>query len=204
MSYDVSSGAIPPEQRPLPGSVRAAGTLLYAAAGLLLVQVIINASIINRQLKATKEAFTGLDNGQTVITITRVTTVASLIVQVLIAAVFIIFAIYNLRGRQGIRIATWVVGGLAVLCFGCGALGGSVGTRFSNAGTNQDPQIKAATQHVADSIPDWASTLGVVISVLLFLCLAGVIILLAVPASNAYFRKPEPPAMPYPSYPPVG
>jgi hypothetical protein len=195
MSYDVASGLSQPDPRPRPGVVAAAGMLLYGAAGLIVAQVIVSASILNRELTATREAFQNLDHGSSVISITRATSIASLVINV-------IFAYYNLRGRQGIRIATWVVGGLAVLCYGCGTLGSSVGTKLST-GADQDPQIKAATQHVADSLPNWATTAGTVVDGLLFICLLLVIVLLAVPASNAYFRKPEPPALSYPSFPAV-
>lgn len=202
MSYDVASGLSQPDPRPRPGVVTAAGILLYGAAGLIVAQVIVSASILNRELTATREAFQNLDHGSSVISLTRATSIASLVINVIIAVAFAIFAYYNLRGRQGIRIATWVVGGLAVLCYGCGTVGASLGTKLST-GTDQDPQIKAATQHVADSLPNWATTAGTVVDGLLFICLLLVIVLLAVPASNAYFRKPEPPALSYPGFPAV-
>jgi hypothetical protein len=182
--------------------VTAAGTLLYVAAGLIIVQVIVSASILNRELTATREAFQNLDNGSSVIGVTKAASIASLVINVIVAAAFAIFAYYNLRGRRGIRIASWVVGGLAVLCYGCGTVGGSLGTKLSTS-TDRDPAIKAASQHVADSVPSWATTAGTVVDALLFISLLLAIVLLAVSASNAYFRKPEAPVLPYPGYPAV-
>jgi hypothetical protein len=200
MSSDLSTGVPTPAERTRPGAVTAAGALLYATAAIIIVQILLTLSVMSKELTAIREAYQNVANGDTLITITRASLIGGLIVDVAVAVAFAIFAYFNMQGRNGIRIATWVVGGLAVLCFGCGSVSGGLSSRFTSS-SNQSPELKAAADHLRNAIPHWYTSAAAGLDVVLFIAMVLVIILLAVPASNAYFRKPPVAMIPYPTYP---
>jgi hypothetical protein len=65
---------------------------------------------------------------------------------------------------------------------------GVAGSLMGAAGEAQ----KNAYQKVLDAYPPWYQPVTLTISILSILCLLGAIILLALPAANAFFRKPVP------------
>jgi hypothetical protein len=138
---------------------------------------------------------------------------------VLFAAGLAILGIFNNRGRNGARITTWIIGGIALCCSGFGLAGtaltssmdlGSSTTTGAASGPSAD-EVQAALDRV---LPSWYQPLSTTLTVITLLCVLGAVILLALPASNAYFRKPaaggwDPsqqmpyPGQPaYPTYPP--
>lgn len=189
-------------ERTRPTTVTTAGVLLYVVAALVLVRVILDGSAMGQQVDAAREAYQGIAHNDVLVNTMQVALIGSMVFNVLVGVTFAIFAYHNIRGRNGVRIATWVVGGLGLLCFGCGAAGPSVMANVT-MNSQQTPELTAAAAHVRDSVPSWYTSAVVGVDVLLFLCLALVIILLAVPASNQYFRRPEPPVAPYLAYPPM-
>ena len=66
--------------------------------------------------------------------------------------------------------------------------------------------VKAATDQINAVKPSWLTPLTTTLSVIILLALIAAIILLAMPQSNAYFRKEQPafaPAFPNLPYPPA-
>jgi len=116
-----------------------------------------------------------------------------------VAVIFLVVAVgqvllglFSLRGSKVARILTWIVDGLAVLCFGCiGTL--ALGRTSTSAGTgtpNQDgvDPVKFSNA-VADAFPSWSGpSFGVLLAVI-ELCLIVAILLLALPMSHPWFRK---------------
>src|SRR5213078_2894204 len=95
----------------------------------------------------------------------------------------------DLGGSRVARILTWVFSGLLVLCFGClGAL--SLGNRNPatiNSSPNQDGVDPAKFgQAVADAFPSWSGLVYGTLLALTELALIVSIVLLALPATNAY------------------
>src|SRR5262249_48506246 len=176
MSSDLSTGVPTPAERTRPGTVTAAGALLYASAAIIIVPILLTSSVMSKELTAIREAYQNVANGDAIITISRASLIGGLIVDIAVAVAFAIFAYFNMQGRNGIRIATWVVGGLAVLCFGCGSISGGLGSRFTNS--NQSPELKAAADHLRDAIPHWYTSAAAGLDVVLFIAMALVIILL--------------------------
>ena len=107
-------------------------------------------------------------------------------VPLLIGAIIIgVLAIFNLRGVNGTRIATWVLLGLGIAGGLCGgiALGGLQATLSSLSSVNQ------RTVSVDSIVPGWYYGWGYLNVVVTIALDATVIVLLARPAANAYFRK---------------
>jgi len=101
----------------------------------------------------------------------------------------LILAFFVLRGSNGARITTWVISGLMLLC----SIGGFGLMALIGSSDVDGVDFAAATEAGLAAVPSWYnafSTISLVISVLAYLL---VIILLALPASNEYFRKDRAP-----------
>lgn len=118
------------------------------------------------------------------------------------------------RGNRPARVITWVLGGIGVLCLGCVQLSSAVLptvlTSTAGSGDEQLETFKDFYQVVADHTPDWQEFLSTGLGILTLLALLLVIILLAVPSANEYFRREQqiwvpptaPPGAGFPQYPP--
>ncbi len=91
--------------------------------------------------------------------------------------VFVVLALLLLRGSNGGRIATWVISGIWLLCGFCGL----AGSFFLLA---------------LDGIPAWITAYSIVSASISVILHITIIVLLLLPASNAYF-KPKPPGQLY-------
>jgi hypothetical protein len=138
-------------------------------------------------------------------------TVFIVVINLLFAAGLAILGIFNNRGRNGARITTWVLGAISLCCSGFGLAGTAV-TSSLNVDSSTGPtnaEVEAALSRV---LPSWYEPLSLVLTVISLLAILGAVILLALPASNAYFRKAQPAwdpnqQLPYPGqpgYPPPG
>jgi hypothetical protein len=99
-----------------------------------------------------------------------------------------------LRGSNAARITTWVVLAMS-LC--CGIGNGLLAKTLSNLGdTNIEGMDKATAQAVGtalkESTPSWFAVGGLGASCVQVLGYIAVAVLLALPASNAFFRKAPP------------
>jgi hypothetical protein len=126
-----------------------------------------------------------------------------MIIYVLAAAGMVVLGLFDLRGNNGARIATWVVGGIGVLCCGSGVL---IGRLASGIGQNSNTaEMQAAQKQVQAAYPSWYTGVQTTLTVLALLALIVVIVLLALPAASEYFRRgkvaaadPGLPPLPYP------
>lgn len=127
---------------------------------------------------------------------------------VVIAGIYIVFAVFyvvlgllNNQGKRPARILSWILSGIGLLCCGLGGLIGQIGTAvYSVNDTEFNDEV---TQAAEDATPLWVTTLE---WISIFLFVVGsllIVILLAVPSSNDFFRK-EQPMPPYPGQPPYG
>jgi hypothetical protein len=206
MSYGYPEAQVGPRARP--NTVTTTAYLLFANAGLILVNVIVMIATYSRVVNAATDAYRGFENGPDTVTAIRVVTIVLIVIYVLLAALFVMFAAFVLRGSNAMRIATWVVSGLGVLCLLIGLGSGALSNRFNSGGT--DPQEHVAAQRVTDATAGAPHAITVTVDVIALLLLIAVIILLALPASSAFFRSMKQPlvtpaypgaAPPYESYP---
>lgn len=189
MSYDPPSAgstppaAAPPPPPPVPGG-QARGprgprpSTVTAAVGLMAFLILLNlvaivVALTNRDIledaaRAQLEAQDQAVSESAVDTQTTVSLVATVVIGLLLAVAFVVLALLLLRGSNVARIITWVVCGL----FLCDA---GLGTVFSALGA-------------ADSLPGWYVAYSYVTLALQVLAYVGVIVLLLLRPSNAFFR----------------
>jgi hypothetical protein len=191
-----------------PATVTAAGYLMIAIAVLVVLDAIVGFATLSTVADATKKAYAGVANGDQMAGAAQLIAIVGFVVQLLLGAGFVVLALLDLRGVNPARIVTWVLGGLGVLCFGCGLLGsGLQGQMTSGMQSKNGVDLAEASRKIHEALPSWLQPLQLTTGLLNLLMVIAVIILLALPASNAYFRRgrggpgtPDPgfPTQPYP------
>jgi hypothetical protein len=207
MSYSY----LPETPRTRPTVVSAAAALLYVSAALLVVGGLAWFGLVDAFATAVEEVVKADPNadqlpenfGSTFAWIYSGVFAAAYIVA---AIILTILAVFDAKGRNWARITTWVFLGLTTLCCGCfgatnavsgvGNLSGSFSAP-SGGGTIDQQELQ---RRIEQLVPSWFTPVTVAVSVIVALAGIVAIILLALPASNAYFRRqPEtwtPPAWP--------
>ena len=200
------SGAPAPAPWTRPTTVTTSSYLLYATAVLSLIGSLISLTAIGTTSDVYKTAYAGTA-AQGTEGVVVVALVGSLVINLLFAAGLAILAIFNNRGRQGARITTWALGGLVLCCSGVGLAGTVATSALESSGTAGVPSQRDVQQRLNEALPSWYRGTTTTLSVLMLLALLASLILLALPASNAYFRAMKTkqggwdPSMPYPIYP---
>ncbi|MBO3733467.1 hypothetical protein [Glycomyces niveus] len=128
----------------------------------------------------------------------------------LVAGVYVVFAVFYVimallvnKGNRAGRILSWILSGIGLLCCGIGGLIGQVSSSMT-ANVNGQEYQDEATQAIEDATPAWVNAIDWATLIVLIVGSLVIIILLAVPASNEFFRKEEPPMGPYMGQPPYG
>jgi hypothetical protein len=212
MTYSVPPGPAPgmPPSGMRPSTVTWAVYLLYALA---LVQVINGATalaLISPLTEVYEIAYRDIPDapeGAAGVT-AMILGGGLLLIGVLAAIAFAVVAIFDARGKNPARIVTWVFAGIGVCCFGFFSAGtaansmvGGVAAPTGTGGPGPDP---VELQRLMDqNIPGWYAPTSTALFVISLLLCIVVIVLLALPASNQFFRRPEPTWQP-PNYPPIG
>jgi hypothetical protein len=195
-SYQVPGRAPKPKR---PGAVTAASILLYVAAGLIAgigALATVEALRTDSELPTTLPADFKVTSGMVAGVATAVA-----VIYALIAAGIVTLGILVRAGRNPARIVAWVVTGLIGVCCGCTGVLGAIGRAApTNLPADSDP-VGAA---LAVPQPTWYTAGNAIASIALVLVCLVVIVLLAIPVANDYFRKEQetwvPPAWPG-SYP---
>ena len=211
MSYTLEQ----PPGKAKPTVVAAAVALLYVIAGLLLINAVVALANSGNMKAAMDEVYRGVAGGDAASSVVSGSLYVSAALNLLLAVGFVILAIFDNQGKQGARITTWVFAGIGALCCGCGGLAntfnGSLNSMLDQQNTTTGAPTSAEVQRAMDAhIPSWYTPTVATTAIILALCCITVIVLLALPAANAYFRKePEvwlppsawPPAPGTPGYP---
>lgn len=128
----------------------------------------------------------------------------------LVAGVYIVFAVFYAvlallvnKGSRAGRILSWILSGIGLLCCGVGGLIGQLSSSMT-ANVNGQEYQDEATQAIEDATPAWVTAIDWATLIVLIVGSLVIIILLAMPASNEFFRKDEPPMGPYMGQPPYG
>jgi hypothetical protein len=175
----------PPPPPPLPGSgptgptgprpttVTAAVGLMYVGVVLGLVGLVVNLltrdtarDSVRRSLEKAGETVTD----DKVSTAVNFNTAGSVVSTLIIVVAFIVLARLVLRGVQVARIITWVLSGVLLLC----CTGASI---YAVAGSD------------SQYLPGWLVAYTWFAVIVQIVSLVGIIVLLALPASNTYFRR---------------
>ena len=196
-----------------PTTVTVSSYLLMLVAALSAVGAIISLTSIGTVSQAWRDVYRGDQLAEASgFAVALVGVGAALLL--LWAAVLVILAILNNRGRNASRIVTWVLGGLSLCCSGLSLLGNAVNNAAAMQGTS-GPEAEQLQRRLDELTPAWQQPVGLITNILTLVAMLAALILLALPASNAFFRKPAaagwmPPGPgssypsappPYPSYP---
>ena len=179
--------------RARPSTVNLAVYLLYAAAGLELINIIISLVYSSALVEGAKKAVAGTSQegagfGQ------GATGIITVVIGALIIVLLVLLAVYVGKGKQVARILTWVLGGIAACCT-LAAFASSVLVKSSWEQLRKDeptlPTWDRYNELLYSEVPGWYQPVTTVLGVLLVLAILGAIVLLALPASHPYFRKVE-------------
>lgn len=201
----MANPANPPPSPARPAVVTASSYLLYLVAVLQLIGVVIAFALMGRMREAYEQAFADVDApgaAEIATASAMIGTLFGLVVGIALA----VMGIFNSRGKNGSRIATWVVGGLYLCCAGFSLLSSAVGTAISSntAGSSDAPDPSEIQARLEELLPSWYQPVNLTTSVIAVLALFIALILLALPAANDYFRRPQQvwePPLPGSSYP---
>ncbi len=125
---------------------------------------------------------------------------SNLVFPIVVAALMVVLALLNAVGNRVGRILSWVFQPLVLVCGGI-VLAGSLFAvplmqwGFDNAGDERLEGLDASAlvEAAYGAFPAWSFVVDWAVALLATLGSLLVIILLAVPSSNAYFRKEAPP-----------
>ncbi|GAA3743280.1 hypothetical protein GCM10022225_28540 [Plantactinospora mayteni] len=196
-----------PTARPRPGTVTIATYLLYLTAALFAVVAAIGFATLGTISTVFREEYAGTSAEGAEGFAVGASAFGS-VVQLLIALGLVVLGLLTSQGRNGARIATWVVAGLGVCCAGL-SVGGSAFSGMGAGGTTGDVPDPAVVQRRLEAeLPSWSGPVTLAFSIIALLALIAAIVLLALPASNEFFRKqpvgwePPVPGAAYPGQPP--
>jgi hypothetical protein len=190
----------PPAAKQRPTTVTSATCLLFVTAVMQVVAAAVSFVMLGSFRDAWATALEGVDGAEGAASVMSTTTTVAQVMTGIIAALFavayILLGVFVGRGSNGARITTWVLAGLTGCCNGFGAASGVSG-RIGFTGTRGTGDINGRTaDEVArafeNALPGWYQPVTVLLSVVALLLAVAVIILLALPSSHPYFRKPEP------------
>jgi hypothetical protein len=193
-----------------PTVVTAAVWIQFATAALLIVSALASLTTVDAVVDATMRAMESdpslADAGTDISTFEdfiRIGAYVGVAAYVVFAVFYVVLGLLNNRGNRPGRVLSWILSGIALFCCGLGQLIG-LGMQGMTAGSGSEQYNDEMMQAIEEATPMWATVLE---WVALFMLIAGslaIIILLAMPAANEFFRKDEAPMGLYPYPQPYG
>ena len=112
----------------------------------------------------------------------------------LIALFLIVLALLNAAGKRPARLITWILQPIVLICGGFTAVSAFFLATFLEAGVEAENgpdglDVQAVVDAANGVYPAWTDIITYGVAVLVTLGSIAVIVLLAVPSANAYFRK---------------
>ncbi|WP_026267899.1 hypothetical protein [Micromonospora sp. CNB394] len=200
----VDASGTPPRTRP--GTVTLSSWLLILVAVIQVLNLIVALTVVGTIRDVLTEAYAGT-SAEGAADIAYAFSLVMAVVSLLIAAGLVVLALLNNRGKNGARITTWVLGGILFCCTGGGLVSGLAGGMTGGGTTGDVPSSDEIQRRMEDALPSWYTPVSLLLSLVALLALLAALILLALPKSNEFFRKPkagwEPPVPggAYPAYP---
>ncbi|MEW2444894.1 hypothetical protein [Micromonospora marina] len=200
----VDASGTPPRTRP--GVVTLSSWLLILVAVIQVLNLIVALTVVGTIRDVLTEAYAGT-SAEGAADIAYAFSLVTAVVSLLIAAGLVVLALLNNRGKNGSRITTWVLGGILFCCTGGGLVSGLAGGMTGGGATGDVPSSEEIQRRMEDALPSWYTPVSLLLGLVALLALLAALILLALPKSNEFFRKPkagwEPPVPggAYPAYP---
>ncbi|WIM96646.1 hypothetical protein ACTOB_000095 [Actinoplanes oblitus] len=187
-------GASPPHGRPT--TVTISSVLLFVIAAAQVGYAFLTFSALNGAGDVYADEYSGTEFEDFGAGLTSLS-VMTIVIYLIVAVGLTLLGIFNLRGKQPSRVITWVVAGLLTCCAVVVPYTSIVlVTQFAtvagenSTGTGQLPSQRELDARLADVVPGWFESAGVIFTLFTLGALIAVIILLAVPPSNRFFKKP--------------
>jgi hypothetical protein len=183
-----------PAQPPRPTTVTISTYLLWLTAAMSLISAALSVSMVGRMADALGDLFEGTAGEGSEGFIVGASVFVG-VLSLLFAAGLAILGIFNNRGRNGARITTWVLGGISLCCTGFGLAGTAMSSSMNLDSSSTGGTVPSNTEvqnAINGALPSWYEPLSTVLTVISLLAILGAVILLALPASNAFFRKVQP------------
>ena len=194
-----------PAAKPRPASVTISSYLLISYAVLQLINLVAALSTLGKTQDVYRDLYAGT-SAEGSESYVAAAGVISAVVGLVLAVGFVVLALLNNRGKNVSRIVTWVIGALGVCCAGLGFAGTALTNSMGTPSGSDMPSPAEVQRRIDEVLPSWYGPLTTTVSVIALLALLAALILLALPASNEFFRKPaatagwEPP-LPGSTYP---
>ncbi|MEU1747029.1 hypothetical protein [Micromonospora arida] len=187
MSYPESA----PARRPAAvlSAVTVLSVMAVAALAYAVVDLVVLGGTVDAFRSAARDTSASPEQIDDVVTLLRASAVLSAVVAVLSAPLLAGLALGLLTGRNGVRVATWVVSGLGLLA-GCCSVAVVVGERSAPLQLGSGEQALAELLGlIGDAYPSWWIPLNAGLSVAQALGYLVVATLLALPAANSWFGR---------------
>ncbi|NJP30737.1 hypothetical protein [Micromonospora thermarum] len=194
-----------PDRVRRPAVVTAAVVLLVGMAAVAVAyavtSLVVLVGTVDAFRSAARDTSASAEEIDTMVFAVSVWTVLGALVSLVAGLLLAGLAVGVRAGRAGARVGTWVVAGLGVLAGCCGLVGLAV-QRATPLQLNENERgVAELLARLDDAYPGWWIPLGAGLSVGQVLGYLVVAVLLALPATSAWFRRPAP--APYaPTYPP--
>jgi hypothetical protein len=185
-----------------PGVVTLAGYLLFLLAGLQIANLVVSLATMSTMRSVFEEAYRGTNLEGSASTIVALTVGVTAFLAVLFGIGFIVLGVLDLKGKQPARIVTWVVAGLMLCCLSGSLASNGIGASFGRTSAN-GVDMGEVQRKITEGMPDWVQPTQLGVGLLQILSALAVIVLLALPAANAYFRRRPQQEWTPPAYPNV-
>lgn len=194
-----------PAAKTRPGSVTISSYLLFLVAAIFVINSIISLSTMGTASDVVRDAYAGTSMEGSEGFVTAFTAVG-VVLNLLLAAAFVVLGLFNNRGRNGSRITTWVLAVIGVCCTGLG-LGDNALNSMNTGSAGEGPSSAELADRLNEAMPGWVGPVETLLNVIALIALLAAVVLLALPPSNEFFRKtkaawePPVPGAAYPGYP---
>ncbi|GAA3208138.1 hypothetical protein ACFO1B_18790 [Dactylosporangium siamense] len=185
---------------PKPATVRLARLLLALLAAMQLLSGLLAVLFLDDIRAGYVDAFGDPDSASK----GTVSAVTGLVLCAVYALIIIVPALLLGRPRQWVRVTTIVLAGLSYCCVSPQMFGGvSMASPRISSGSG-GPSRTQVDQSLADHLPGWYGLANVAFAVIGLLAVTGIIVLLLLPPSAAWFRRPVVAGPPAYGPPPFG
>lgn len=173
-----------------PAVVTISSYLLIFYAVLSVLALIVALTTLGTIQDVYRDAFAGTD-AEGAEGVAVAVSVGAGVISLLFAVGLVVLALLNMRGKNGARITTWVLGGIAVCCSGLGLAGTAAGNAMGGQSSGNGPSQDEINRRLDEALPSWYEPVNTLLAVLGLIVLVTALILLALPKANEFFRKPQ-------------